>query len=114
MYNIQKIPITNEAYQIYTVIINNITAELTFRWNGIRGLFIMDISVFYGDGTLNREVNGIPMTTGIELVSDFNLGIGEMFCLDISNKNTDSNRDNFGITYQIYSRIEALDVNTEI
>jgi len=90
-----KIPITNDAYSEFSTTMNNLEVQMKTRYNSEMGIFLVDIVV----PSIPKSVLGIPVTTGLDLISGYNLGIGTLYGHEKAGEITDSTRENFGISY---------------
>jgi hypothetical protein len=101
MLNAYEIPLTPEA-QIFTVILGGVNYTLTLMWRSVDdiGGWVLDI----GDGSNNPLVQGIPLVTGCDLLSQYKyLGFdGSLWVLTDGNATAVPTYPNLGSTSHLY------------
>jgi hypothetical protein len=99
-----RIPVTNDPRQTFTTIIKKKTVEFNIHWNGREEKWLMDIAVHGEDKKTEYEMyaKGVPISSGLNLVQYYELGIGRVYGFNQSFTDLKPTRENFGNTYFLY------------
>lgn len=83
--------------QLLSISLNDVAYNIAFRWNSRGEFWSMDIR----DENNVLILGGVSLKTGLDLLSPFNLGIGEIYSVDVTNSGLEMTLDNAGIETQI-------------
>lgn len=84
------IPLTSEGSQNLSVVINNEPVNVTVSYNSRMGVWTANFS------TQEKDLNGIGLLGGVDLVKHFSTKLENIFAVNINNVNVDANSENLG------------------
>lgn len=95
-----EIPLTPQA-QTFSLVLNNVTYQMTLWWNWVSFLWMLDI--YDSDGS-TPVVTAIPLVTGCDLLGPYpDMGFGgKLVAQTDGNSLAPPNDENLGITSHLY------------
>lgn len=105
-----EMPIRSDipAY-FFQIALEKVFYNFDFNWNDRGQYWVMSIS----DQQEVAIISGIKLVTGIDILEKYKkvgMPLGSFFILDTTGKNTDPNKDNFGVThFLIYRESTTVD-----
>lgn len=105
-----EMPIRSDvpAY-FFQIALEKVFYKFDFNWNERGNYWVMSIL----DQLDNQIISGIKLVTGIDILEKYKINglpLGSFFILDTTGKNTDPDKDNFGVThFLIYRESTTVD-----
>jgi len=92
------VPVTTDPAQQFTVDLDGQTVDLSIRWNSTTEQWVMDFTAI----TFTTNINGIAMVTGVDLLGPYAVReVGQMWVVDLEEKNEEPTLDGFGDRFQL-------------
>lgn len=76
----------------FSIVLNNITYNMTARWNSRAEFWTLDIA----DENKSMLIANIALKCGLDLLEPFNLNIGNLYATDITKSGLEPSLDNIG------------------
>jgi len=92
-----EIPLTSEAEQIFTIELNSVVFSFRVIYNTRLGIWSADIS---SGG--NELVNGVALVTGLDIMAPYNIGLTNLYVINIAVNNAEANSSNLGTDVRLY------------
>ena len=83
----QKLPVTSDPAQQMTCTLGGTAYDIFVKWNDVREVWSLDVADSVTGAVL---AVGIPLLCGADVLAGFALGIGSMFCFDMSGAGIDA------------------------
>ena len=92
------IPTTPNPSQQFTIDLDGQTVDMSIRWNATTEQWVLDLTGI----TFVTSVNGITLVTGVNVLEIYAIReLGQLWVVDLEEKNSEPDFDNFGDRFQI-------------
>jgi hypothetical protein len=92
------IPVTTDPSQQFTIDLDGQTVDLSIRWNATAQQWVMDFNAL----TFTTVINGLVLVTGVDLLGPYAVReIGQLWLVDLEEKNEEPTLSNFGDRFQL-------------
>lgn len=93
-----EVPVTPTPSQQFTIDLDGQTVDISIRWNATAEQWVMDLVGV----TFTTTLNGITLVTGVNVLAPYAVReLGQLWVVDLEEKNEEPDFDNFGDRYQL-------------
>jgi len=102
-----ELPLSNDASQAFTTQLGSAKYDFQVVYNERSGVWMLSM---YDNSTKDPILVSLPLVLGQELFAPYNLNIGRMLVVDLSNQNSEATYNDLGDRVKVYwfSDDEAL------
>ncbi len=92
-----EIPLTSDPEQTFSIVINSVLYDMNVKYNSRTEQWGLSIS---RDNV--KLVDGVALVCGIDLLAQFNIGIKNLYMINLEEYNLDPNFDGLGVSSKLF------------
>lgn len=94
-----ELPLSNDAAQAFTTQLGSTKYDFQVVYNERSGVWMLSM---YDNTTKDPILTSLPLVLGQELFAPYNLNIGRMLVVDLSNQNSEATYNDLGDRVKVY------------